>query len=263
MVENETTLDDGPLVWSIPVPYVLHIEFNRPNARNAIDDELARALGDRLRAFDTDPELRVAVLSGRGPGFSAGLDLKAFLRGETGMDPESGFAGITGRPPRKPVIAGIEGFALAGGLEIALACDLIVAASDARLGIPEVQRGLVADGGALLHLPRRVPYQVAMEMALTGEPIEPDRARAVGLVSRVVPGGQAVQSAIQLASVIAANAPLAVAASKHILAAGRDWKLDEAWGLQERAAGPVWQSADAQEGANAFAERRAPQFRGV
>lgn len=254
--------EEGVVVCSTPRPFVLHIELNRPRARNAIDDALSFALADCFAEFEADPRFRVAVVSGRGSGFSAGLDLKAFLRGETAMHPERGFAGISLKSPEKPVIAAIEGFALAGGLELALACDLIVAASDARLGIPEVQRGLVADGGALLHLPRRVPYQAAMELALTGEPLSGEDAARIGLVARATEPGQAVATATALAERIAQNAPLAVRATKRVIRESRDWGIDEAWAEQDRIAAPVWRSEDAEEGARAFAEKRPPEYLG-
>ncbi|UOQ59834.1 crotonase/enoyl-CoA hydratase family protein [Leucobacter rhizosphaerae] len=252
-----------PVVCRTSTPHVLEIELNRPAARNAINDEVAQLLASCLEEFDRDPELRVAVVSGRGSGFCAGLDLKAFLAGETGMHTERGFAGLTSKPPLKPVIAAVEGFALAGGLEIALACDLIVAASDAKLGIPEVQRGLVADGGALLHLSRRVPYQLAMKLALTGEPISGEDALRAGLVGYSVPPGSAVDRARDIAERIARNAPLAVQATKQILVEGRDWSLQESWRMQDQIARPVWSSRDAEEGARAFAERRLPDYSGT
>lgn len=241
---------------------VLHLELNRPHARNAVNDDLSQRLGDLLHEFDQDPELRVAVLSGRGPGFCAGLDLKAFLSGETGEHPVRGFAGLTGKPPEKPIIAAVEGFALAGGFEMAVCCDLIVAAEDAKLGLPEVQRGVIADGGALLHLPRRVPYQWVMELALTGEPISGTLAAARGFIARAVPAGNAVSEALNLAVRIARNAPLSVLATKRIISEGRDWDLGVATEEQLRISEPVWRSRDAEEGARAFAEKRAPAYRG-
>lgn len=247
---------------SRPSDHVLHIEMNRPEARNSVNDALATALAAVFVDFEADPALRVAVLSGRGPGFCAGLDLKAFLHGETGMDPERGFAGIATRPPAKPVIAAVEGFALAGGLEVALACDLIVAGQSARLGLPEVQRGLVADGGGLLRLPERVPHQLAMEIGLLGEPIPVSRAYELGLVARAVADGAAATEALQLAERIGRNAPMAVRATKAIISESRDWPMSEAWRRQGEHAKAVWSSADANEGATAFAEKREPRFTG-
>lgn len=259
----ETIRDsDSKVLISSRAPSVLHIEINRPDVRNAVDDEVAMLIGQALEAFDADEEFRVAVLSGSGRGFCSGLDLKAFLRGETGMHPTRGFAGIALQPPNKPIIAAVEGFALAGGFELALACDLIVLAEDARVGIPEVKRGLVADGGALIHLPRRVPYQVAMEMALTGDTISAERALETGLVARCTAPGQALEVAFALAEVIATNAPLAVKATKKIMLNSRDAALQDAWERQASIAGPVWDSQDATEGAAAFAEKRKPVFLG-
>jgi enoyl-CoA hydratase len=186
------------------------------------------------------------------------MDLKAFVAGERPHVGGRGFAGIVEGPPRTPLIAAVEGWAVAGGFEIALACDLIVAARDARFGIPEVKRGLVAAGGALIRLPRRIPHQVAMEMALTGDPISAERAYDVGIVCRLAEPGHALAAARGLAATIAANGPLAIDATKRILAA------DEAgaWERQGEIAGPVFTSEDAREGATAFAEKRPPAWRG-
>ena len=191
------------------------------------------------------------------------MDLKAFVAGESSFVEHRGFAGIVQGPPRKPLIAAIEGFAVAGGFEIALACDLIVAAKGARLGIPEVKRSLVAAGGALLRLPRRMPYHVAMELALTGEPITAERAAEYGLVNRVTEPGEAVAGARELAATIAANGPLALAASKRILVEAPGWAEDELWQKQAEISGPVFGSEDAREGATAFAEKRDPVWKGL
>lgn len=242
---------------------VLVVVIDRPEARNAIDDATAGALSRELARLDADPALRAGVLTGAGGGFSAGLDLKAFAaRGEVGECPDRGFAGLTRRPPAKPLVAAVEGYALAGGLEIVLACDLVVAAADARLGIPEVRRGLVADGGALLRLPRAVPPAVAMEMALTGEEVPVARLHALGLVNQVAEPGGALDAALDLARRIVANAPLGVQASKAVLTRSPSWGQDEMWERQRELVEPVWDSHDAMEGARAFAERRTPQFEG-
>ena len=190
------------------------------------------------------------------------MDLKAFVAGESPHVEGRGLAGIAQAPPRKPIIAAIEGFAVAGGLEVALACDLIVAARGAKLGIPEVKRSLVAAGGALLRLPQRMPYHLAMEMALTGDPITAERGAEVGLVNRLAEPGEAVAVARELAAAIAANGPLALDASKRILQAQGDWSEAEAWQRQGEIAGPVFGSDDAREGATAFAEKRAPVWKG-
>src|SRR5690349_17414325 len=211
---------------------VLLITLNRPEARNAVNVALAEQLAAALDALDGDDELRVGVLCGAGKGFSAGMDLKAFVAGERPHIGERGFAGITRRAAEKPLIAAIEGFAVAGGLEIALSCDLIVAARDARLGIAEVKRGLVAAAGALIRLPKRIPYHAAMELALTGEFIDGERAHQLGLVNRVSEPGQALDAALELAGAIAQNAPLALKASKQIVSGALGWDDQEAWRRQ-------------------------------
>jgi enoyl-CoA hydratase len=242
--------------------HVLLITLNRPDARNAVNSALAQALADALDALDSDPDLRVGVLFGAGKGFSAGMDLKAFVAGDRPHIGDRGFAGITRRSAEKPLIAAIEGFAVAGGLEIALSCDLIVSARDARLGIAEVKRGLVAAAGALIRLPKRIPYHVAMELALGGEFIDGARGYELGLVNRATEPGSALDTALELADQIAQNAPLALGASKKIVSQAQDWDEAEAWQRQDEIAGPVMTSEDAREGATAFAEKRPPEWRG-
>jgi enoyl-CoA hydratase len=241
---------------------VLVITLNRPEARNAVNLALAEGVAAALDELDADDSLTVGVLTGAGRGFSAGMDLKAFVRGESPYVGDRGFAGITQRASEKPLIAAIEGFAVAGGLEVALSCDLLVAARDAKLGIPEVKRSLVAAGGALLRLPRRIPYHVAMELALTGDPISAERAYEVGLVNRICESGQALETALGLAAAVTPNAPLALRASKQILQRQADWSADEAWAKQGEISGPVFTSDDAREGATAFAEKREPVWTG-
>jgi len=236
---------------------VLVVTIDRPEARNAVNLAVAEGIAGALDRLDGDDELRVGIITGAGGTFCAGMDLKAFVAGERPYVAERGFAGIVQGPPRKPIIAAIEGWAVAGGFEIALACDLIVAARDARFGIPEVKRGLVAAGGALIRLPRRIPYHVAMELALTGDPIGADRAYELGIASRLTEPGEALATARELAATIAANGPLAIDATKRILVA------DEAadWERAGAISGPVFVSEDAREGARAFAEKRAPVWR--
>lgn len=241
---------------------VLLITLNRPEARNAVNVPLAQGIAAALDQLDEDGAFSVGVLTGAGKGFCAGMDLKAFVTGERPWVSDRGFAGIVRRASRKPLIAAIEGFAVAGGLEVALACDLIVAARGAKLGIPEVKRSLVAAGGALLRLPKRIPYHLAMELALTGEPISAERAFEVGLVNRLAEPGQAAGAAIELAQQIAANAPLALIASKRILEEQYDWSHAEMWDAQSAISEPVFGSEDAREGATAFAEKRPPVWRG-
>jgi len=239
---------------------VLVLTLNRPEVRNAIDTETAWAISAALDMLDTDPSLTTGVITGAGGTFCAGMDLKAFLAGEKPSVGVRGFAGIVEQPPIKPLIAAVEGTALAGGFEIMLACDLIVAAEDARFGLPEVKRGLVAAGGGLMRLARRVPFHLAMEWALTGEFVSAQTAERAGLVNRLVPAGAALGTAIELAESIANNGPLAVAATKRILVESRDWPLDEEFERQRAISVPVRESSDAREGALAFKEKRAPQF---
>jgi enoyl-CoA hydratase len=241
---------------------VLVVTLNRPEARNAVNLALAEGVASALEELDGDGELQVGILTGAGGSFSAGMDLKAFVRGERPYVEGRGFAGIVQGPPRRPLIAAVEGFALAGGFEVALACDLIVAARDARFGIPEVKRSLVAAGGALIHLPKRIPYHLAMELALTGDPIDAERAAEIGIVNRLAEPGGALDAALELAGAIARNGPLALDASKRILRRAVDWSEEEAWERQREFAGPVFDSEDAREGAIAFAERREPRWQG-
>lgn len=238
------------------------IAIDRPEARNAVNLAVAEAIAAALEELDSDGELRAGVLTGEGGNFSAGMDLKAFARGEAPFIEGRGFAGLAQRSADKPLIAAIEGNALAGGLEIALACDLIVASEEARLGIPEAKRGLVAAGGALIRLPKRIPYHVAMELALTGDPISAARGAELGLVNRLAPAGGALDAALELAEGIARNGPLALQASKRVVRGTLDWSEGEAWERQQEFTMPVFTSEDAQEGARAFAEKREPVWRG-
>ncbi|HEY1522088.1 MAG TPA: crotonase/enoyl-CoA hydratase family protein [Solirubrobacteraceae bacterium] len=241
---------------------VLVITINRPDQRNAVNAAVAEGMAAALDQLDAETELSLGVLTGAGKGFSAGMDLKAFVTGERPYAGDRGFAGITQRAADKPLIAAIEGFAVAGGLEVALSCDLIVAARGARLGIPEVKRSLVAAGGALLRLPRVLPRTVAMELALTGEPIDAERAYELGLVSRLADPGEALSVALELAETIAANGPLALAATKRIMTEAVDWPDSEFFARQGEITAPVMSSEDAREGATAFAEKRPPMWRG-
>jgi enoyl-CoA hydratase len=241
---------------------VLVITINRPDQRNAVNAAVAHGIAAALDELDADAALSVGVLTGAGKGFCAGMDLKAFVTGERPYAGDRGFAGITQRAAEKPLIAAIEGFAVAGGLEIALSCDLIVAARGARLGIPEVKRSLVAAGGGLLRLPRVLPRNVAAELALTGEPIDAERGHAFGMVNRLADPGAALSTALELAEQIAAGGPLALAATKRILRESVDWPDGEFFTRQAEVVAPVMSSEDAREGAKAFAEKRLPVWRG-
>ena len=241
---------------------VLLITINRPQAMNSINKATAEAMGDALDRLDDDKELAVGVITGTGKGFSAGMDLKGFASGEFPIAGDRGFAGIAQRSARKPLIAAIEGFALAGGLEIALSCDIIVASREAKLGIPEVGVGLFAGAGALLRLPRRVGLGQSALLALTGKPISGEEGHRIGLVDKVTDAGGAVEAALALAETIAANAPLALAASKAVLVDGFTKPDAEFWQWQQQFFQQVFSSKDAIEGATAFAEKRRPNWQG-
>ncbi|MCW2675863.1 MAG: caiD [Modestobacter sp.] len=238
------------------------LTLNRPEARNAVDLATARALAAAVDDLEARADVAVLVLTGAGGTFCAGMDLKAFSRGERPRLEGRGFAGLTEAPPAKPLIAAVEGWALAGGFELALTADLIVAARDARFGIPEVKRGLVAVGGGVLRLPKALPYHRAMELALTGDPLPAEEAHRFGLVSTLTDPGGALEGARVLAGRIAVNGPLAVRATKQLVAGAVHWTDREAFAEQLRLTEHVFVSADAQEGARAFAEKRAPVWRG-
>jgi enoyl-CoA hydratase len=237
---------------------ILVITLNRPEARNAVNTALGTALVEATQRLDADDSLSLGVLTGAGKGFSAGMDLKAFAS----EGPPQGFSDFLVNGSEKPLIAAVEGFALAGGLEIALACDLIVAARDIKLGIPEAKRGLFAAGGALLRLPGRVGFGKAMELALTAEAIGADEAHAIGLVDRLAEPGKALEAALELAAVISKNAPLSLAFSKKLLREVQGRTEAEFWEHQAVEAGKIFASEDAKEGAIAFAQKREPEWKG-
>lgn len=241
---------------------ILVITINRPEARNAVNAAVSRGLADAVDRLDDDPGLSVGIVTGAGGSFCAGMDLKAFARGENVMVEGRGM-GFTERPPVKPLIAAVEGYGLAGGMELALATDLIVASKEGAFGIPEVKRGLVAGGGGLLRLPQRIPPAIAMELALTGDVLPAVRAHELGLVNVLAEPGRVLDAAIALAEKITANGPLAVAATKRIITESRGWSPDEMWSQQRRILMPVFSSNDAKEGAIAFAEKRAPKWTGT
>ncbi|MDP4501402.1 crotonase/enoyl-CoA hydratase family protein [Nonomuraea turcica] len=238
------------------------ITINRPKARNAVNGAVARGIAGALDELDERPDISAYVLTGAGGTFSAGMDLKGFLAGDFPVVEGRGFGGVTEAPPKKPLVAAVEGYALAGGFELALACDVIVASSQATFGLPEPRRGLVAGAGGIMRLPRRIPYHVAMEIALTGEHYPASRLYELGLVNRITEPGTALEGALELARKIAANAPLALAATKKVIIESQDWSLEEMFAKQGAIVGPVFGSKDAMEGAAAFAEKRAPQWKG-
>ena len=238
------------------------ITINRPQAKNAINRAVSYGVCAALDELDARDDLRVGILTGAGGNFCSGMDLKAFLRGEVTRVEGRGILGIAMTPPKKPLIAAVEGYALAGGFEAMLACDLTVASRDAKFGIPEVKRGLAAAAGGLMRLPRVIPQRIAMELALTGDMISAERAAQYGLVNILTEPGQALAEARRLAARIIANAPLSVAASKRVIVEQRDWSIAEMFERQLAITAPVLASEDAREGARAFAEKRPPDWKG-
>lgn len=235
------------------------IALNRPAVRNAVDRPTADGLAAALDAFEADREVRAIVITGRGGFFCAGMDLKAFAAtGERPITADRGAFGIVAKPPTKPLVAAVEGAALGGGLEIALAADVIVVADDAWLGLPEVARGLVAAAGGLIRLPQRIPRALALEMILTGKPISAQRAYEIGLVNYLAPAASVLDRALDLVQSIAANAPMALRASKAIATESADWRAEDAFMLQRTYTEPIRESVDAKEGARAFVEKRPP-----
>lgn len=240
---------------------VLIVTMNRPEAKNAMNKAQAEGISAAMDRLEAEADLRCAVLTGAGGTFCSGMDLKGFLRGERPSIEGRGFGGLTEWTPSKPVIAAIDGFALAGGMELALSCDLIVASAGAKFGIPEVKRGLAAAAGGLIKLPRQIPPRIAMELALTGDFINAARAYELGFVNRVVEG-PALPAALELAARVAENGPLALIASKAVIRQSHEWTEAEMWQKQAAIVMPVFASEDAREGAAAFAEKRKPNWKG-
>ncbi|MEX3689838.1 crotonase/enoyl-CoA hydratase family protein [Paraburkholderia sp. BR14263] len=238
------------------------LTINRPEARNACTKAVAEAIAAALDELEQRDDLRLAIITGAGGTFCAGMDLKGFLEGERPSLPGRGFAGLTEAPPRKPLIAAAEGYALAGGFEVVLASDLVVAANNAQFGLPEVKRGLCAAAGGLLRLQQQVPERIAMELVLTGDMFGAQRAFEFGLVNRLTAPGEALAGALELAQKIVANGPLAVAASKRVMRESRDWSSAQMFARQREITDPVFASADAREGAAAFAEKRKAVWQG-
>ncbi|MFK8019289.1 MAG: crotonase/enoyl-CoA hydratase family protein [Pseudomonadales bacterium] len=241
---------------------IMTITLNRPKARNAINGDAARGLAAAMDQLDGDDDIRVAILTGAEGTFCSGMDLKGFLTGDLPSVEGRGFGGLTESLPSKPLIGAIEGYALAGGCELALCCDMLIMAENAKFGIPEVKRGLVAAAGGLVRLPRQIPQRIAMELALTGDFFSAQRAAEIGLVNHVVPEGTALAAAKELAAKINANGPLAVRLSKKIVTESAEWSGAEMFDKQNAIAMPVFSSEDAIEGAAAFAEKRAPNWKG-
>lgn len=241
---------------------ILIVTINRPEAKNAFDDESSHAMCAAMDMLDEKDELFAGIITGAGGNFSAGADLKAAAKGERGPRPHRGGFGIMKRPPRKPVIAAVEGYAVGGGMEMCLCCDLIVAARDAKFGLPEVRHNVVAIGGGLFRLKQRVPYHIAMEMALSGEFKDADYMERFGLVNRIAEPGTALDTAIDLAERLLANGPTALAASKEIIWQSVDWTDQQAWDNQMPIAMKAIDSEDRREGLKAFAEKRKPVWKG-
>jgi enoyl-CoA hydratase len=259
---GENKLNSDSAVLSEERDGVLILTINRPNVRNAVNRAVALAIAAGLDELDNNPTVSVGILTGAGGTFCSGMDLKAFVTGERPEIEGRGLVGLTETPPKKPLIAAVEGFALAGGCEIVLACDLVVAAVNAKFGIPEVTRGLVAGSGGLIRLPQKIPAQIALEYALTGEHFSAIDARAWGLVNRLCPPGQALQTALELAQAIQRNGPLGVQMTKRIINESKSWPADEVWDRQRGMVESVLATEDAREGALAFAEKRPPQWQG-
>ena len=241
------------------------LTINRPEARNAINGAVSRAMSAVMDELAADQDCWVVVITGSGDkAFSAGMDLKAFSSGEGGdiIGASGGFGGLTQREFPKPIIAAVNGSALAGGFEIMLSCDLVVAAEHATFGIPEAKRGLIAGAGGLIRMPKRLPMAIALELAMTGDPIDAERAYALGLVNKVVPAGELMAEAVALAERIAANAPLAVRYSKSVMKRAAELPESDGWAINTEAVGVVFTSADAMEGPTAFAEKRPPKWQG-
>jgi enoyl-CoA hydratase len=254
--------DDQARVLTERRGHVLVVTLNRPEVKNACDGALAAQMNAAMDLLDNDDDLFVGVVTGAGGDFSAGADLKAAARGELRERPARGGFGVFRRPPRKPLIAAVEGVAVGGGLELCMSCDIIVAATNARMGLPEVRHNVVAIGGGLFRLPRRIPYHLAMELALSGELKGPEFFERWGLVNKLVAPGEALAAALALADKLMVNGPTALAATKEIIYQGVNWTEEEAWERQMPIALQAINSEDRKEGLQAFVEKRKPVWKG-
>jgi enoyl-CoA hydratase len=241
--------------------HILIVTLNRPEAKNACNIAVAQGVSAAMDRLDAEDELFVGVITGAGGNFSAGADLKAAARGERGTTDRGGF-GLFRRPPRKPLIAAVEGYAVGGGLELCLSCDLIVAARDARMGLPEVRHNVVAIGGGLFRLPKRIPYHIAMELALTGQFKTAEFFERLGLVNLLVEPGQALDAAVAFGNELLVNGPTALAASKEVILQSANWTDEAGWAQQMPIAARALNSEDRTEGLKAFAEKRKPVWKG-
>lgn len=242
--------------------HILLVTINRPETKNAFDATTSQAMQAAMDQLDNEPGLFVGVITGAGGTFSAGADLKARMRGEDRVALSRGGFGIFRRPSRKPLIAAVEGHAVGGGFELCLACDLIVAARDAKMGLPEVRHNVVAIGGGLFRLPRRMPYHLAMELALTGEFKDAEFFHRHGIVSRLAEPGLALEEALKLAEGLLVNGPTALAATKEIIFNACNWSEEAAWREQGPIARVALESEDRKEGLRAFSEKRKPAWQG-
>jgi enoyl-CoA hydratase len=254
-------MSEAPEVLTEVRDGVLIVTMNRPEAKNAMNKAQAEGISAAMDRLEADNDLRCAVLTGAGGTFCSGMDLKGFLRGERPSIEGRGFGGLTEWTPKKPIIAAVDGYALAGGLELAISCDLIVANAASKFGIPEAKRGLAAAAGGLIKLPRQIPPRIAMELALTGDFIDAKRAYDLGLINRIVEG-PALEGAKELARAVAANGPLALIASKAVIRQSHTWSDEEMWAKQGAELGTLFMSEDAREGSLAFAEKRKPNWKG-
>jgi enoyl-CoA hydratase/carnithine racemase len=258
-----TEFADGTILLNRPISHVAVLRLNRPQARNAISAAMARAIEQCVDEIEGDPDIRIAIVAAKGPSFCAGADLKTIAAGEGAslITERYGFAGFVHSPRKKPWIAAVHGAAHAGGAEIALACDMIIASTDANFALPEVKRGVIAGSAGSYRITRLLPRAIALELVATGAPMGAQRAYDLGMVNRVVPADRLLDEAFDLARAIAENSPMAVREGMHVTRSAADRDEDELRRLQDEALERLIAGPDMIEGAKAFVEKRAPVWR--